>query len=208
MAKILFITATNTNIGKTYASIQILKKLALIGYKVGACKPIETGVDNIPQDAHKLLTIVKQNNNRFKHLTPLDITAYSFKLPAAPFVADTKGIINIAKVCEKIMELSSYCDILVVEGAGGLMVPIKRDYFMIDLIKELDAKTLLVTPSYLGSINETLLSIKALEDKDIDFDWVVNLYRDKEEFKKITKPFYDAYFKEWQTLDEYIKTLS
>ncbi len=66
------------------------------------------------------------------------------------------------------------------------MVPIKRDYMMIDLIEELDAKTLLITPSNLGCINDTMLSIEALERRDIDFDWCVNLYRDRDDFNRVT----------------------
>jgi dethiobiotin synthetase len=208
MAKILFITATNTNIGKTYASTKIIERLSNTGLKVGASKPIETGVDTIPQDAYKLLTAVKKNNVNFRDFTPFDITAYSFSLPSAPFVADSNGIINISKIIDKIVQLKSLCDVLIVEGAGGLMVPIKKDYFMLDLIKDLDAKALLVAPSYLGSINETLLSIEALKRAKVEFDWFVNLYRDKEEFETITAPFYDAYFKNWYTLDGYLERLN
>jgi len=204
MKQKIFVTATNTNIGKTYASIKILEHLGKQGVKIGAFKPIETGVDNIPQDALKLLEVCQKYNTNFKNLTPFDITSYTFTLPAAPFSADDKNIININKIKEKIMQLQLQCDFLLIEGAGGLMVPIKKDYFMIDLIKELNIKTLLITPSYLGCINETLLSINTIKNKDIKFDWCVNLYKDKKNFNRVTKPFYDEYFKKWQTLQEYI----
>jgi dethiobiotin synthetase len=65
---------------------------------------------------------------------------------------------------------------------------------MIDLIKELQAKAFLIVPSHLGSINVTLLSINALKNKNIEFEWYVNLYKDKEAFKNVTLPFYEAYF--------------
>jgi dethiobiotin synthetase len=204
MKQKIFVTATNTNIGKTYASVKILEQLGKQGVKIGAFKPIETGVDNIPQDALKLLEVCQKYNTNFKNLTPFDITSYTFTLPAAPFSADSKGIIDITKIREKIVKLEAKCDFLLIEGAGGLMVPIKKSYFMIDLIKDLNCQTLLVTPSHLGCINETLLSIKALENRDIEYNWCVNLYKDKESFAKTTKPFYDEYFKEWQTLQEYI----
>ncbi|MFA7091631.1 MAG: dethiobiotin synthase, partial [Arcobacteraceae bacterium] len=90
--------------------------------------------------------------------------------------------------------LLQFCDILIIEGAGGLMVPILKEYFMIDLIQELNAKAILIVPSNLGSINDTLLSMEALKNRNITFDWYVNLYKDKEEFSKITLPFYEAYF--------------
>ena len=203
----LFITATNTNVGKTYSGCTILEYLGSMGVKVGAVKPIETGVTNIPQDAANLLKISKKFNKNFKNFSPFDITAYTFSLPAAPFSADKEGIIKIDYIIEKIEKLKKICDFLIIEGAGGLFVPIKKDYFMIDLIKDIGSKALLITPSYLGCINETLLSINALESKEIEYDWCVNLYRDKKEFNLITKPFYDSYFKSWQSLEEYINKL-
>ena len=85
------------------------------------------------------------------------------------------------------------------------MVPITKDYKMIDLIKELKAKTLLVTPSRLGCINDTVLSILALKTFDIDFDWCVNLYEDREGFSEVTQPYYDVVFPEWWSVDNGLK---
>ncbi len=208
MTKKLFISATNTNIGKTYASIKILETLGKKGIKVGAIKPIETGVIDTPADAKALLETCQKYNRDFKELNAFDICAYTFSLPAAPFCADNQKQINIAHILKKIKEIEQFCDFLLIEGAGGLLVPIKEDFFMIDLIKKIPSlKTLLVTPSYLGCINETLLSIEALQKREIDFKWCVNLYKDKKEFEIVTKPFYDSYFKKWQTLDDYLTTL-
>ena len=206
MALKLFITATNTGIGKTFCATKILETLGQKRVKIGAVKPIETGVTNIPQDATKLLQICKKYNSNFKNFTPNDICAYTFSLPAAPYSADNKKVIKIEQIVNKISQIEKLCDFLIIEGAGGLYVPIKKNYFMIDLIKEIDAKALLVTPSYLGCINETLLSIKALESKKIEFEWCVNLYKD-EEFNLTTKSFYDSYFKSWQSLEEYLEGL-
>jgi dethiobiotin synthetase len=203
MAKKLFITATNTNIGKTYASIKILQKLGSQGIKIGAIKPIETGVSNIPQDAKKLLTVVKQYNNNFQNFEPSDICAYTFAPPAAPFCA-TNSTIDIAKIEHLIATVEPLCDFLLIEGAGGLMVPITKDFFMIDLIKKLKTDALLVTPSHLGSINETLLSLNALTNANIAHKWCVNLYKEQESFNATTKPFYDAYFKKWLTLNDFV----
>jgi len=81
-------------------------------------------------------------------------------------------------------------------------VPITKTYKMIDLAKELNLKTLLVTSSKLGSINDTLLSIEALKSHDISFDWCVNLFEDAESFDEVTKPYYDAVFEGWWCLSE------
>jgi len=198
----LFITATGTNVGKTHTTLKLIEALASKGYSVGVYKPIETGVTDIAPDATILLKACQKVNENFKDLTPLDITAYTFTLPAAPFCADTEQTIQIAKIIEKYHELLLLCDILLVEGAGGLFVPITKDYTMIDLAKELNTKVLLVTPSRLGCINDTLLSMEALKSRNINFDWCVNLYEDREDFKEVTQPYYDAVFEGWWTIDE------
>ncbi|SFV56917.1 Dethiobiotin synthetase [hydrothermal vent metagenome] len=203
----LFITATGTNIGKTHTTLRLIEELSKSGIKVGVCKPIETGVTDIPMDAKKLLTATQLYNSNFLPLLPKDITAYTLPLPAAPFCADTNSTIEIDKIIEKIDELSKLCDLLIIEGAGGLMVPITDSFMMIDLIKATDAKAILVTPSRLGSINDTLLSIEALSSREIDFDWCVNLYEDKDSFDIVTKPYYDSRFPEWMYLEEMVKYL-
>ncbi len=206
----LFITATGTNIGKTHTTLKLIEAFALQGLKVGVFKPIETGVTDTAHDATILLEACQKVNKRFIGLTVEDITAYTFPLPAAPFCADIDSTINIQKIIDKHEELLKLCDILLVEGAGGLMVPITKEYMMINLIKELNAKTLLITPSRLGCINDTVLSILALKTFDIHFDWCVNLYEDKESFSEVTKPYYDEVFPEWWSveggLDKYTYT--
>lgn len=202
----LFITATGTNVGKTYTSIKLIEALASKGLAVGVYKPIETGVTHTAPDATILLETCKKVNSKFKDLKPQDITAYTFALPAAPFCADVENTIDIQKIIDKHEELSKLCDILLVEGAGGLMVPITKEYMMINLIKELGAKTLLVTPSRLGCINDTILSILALKTFDIDFDWCVNLYDDEDDFEAVTQPYYDAVFPDWWSVDKGLKT--
>ncbi len=198
----LFITATGTNIGKTYATLKLIESLAQKGYSVGVYKPIETGVTGTAPDATILLEACQKVNEKFREFTPEEITAYTFELPAAPFCADLDRQIDLRHIMEKHEALSSLCDILLVEGAGGLMVPITKEYMMINLIKEMNAKTLLVTPSRLGCINETLLSILALRTFNIDFEWCVNLYEEEETFSSVSKPYYNAVFPQWWSLEK------
>jgi len=210
--KFLFISATNTDIGKTYVSLQLIEGFAKEGISVGVCKPIETGVEDNPVDATKLLEKVQQYNSKFLPLKPKDITAYTFSIPASPFCADKDRTIDIDNIKQKITKLSKLCDLLIVEGAGGLMVPITKDYMMIDLAKELNASVLLVTPSKLGCINDTLLSIEMLKQREINFDWCVNMFEDKDKFEQTTKPFYDEFFQKWwilqENLQDYVKNIS
>ncbi len=204
----LFVTATNTNVGKSYTTIKLIESFSKQTISVGVCKLIETGVKREPLDAKLLLESVQKYNPNFSNLKAKDITAYTFELPAAPFCADTQRTIDIEKIKDKIMELQQLCDLLIIEGAGGLMVPITQNYKMIDLINELKCKTLLVTPSKLGCINDTELSIEALRNRDIDFNWCVNIFEDEETFQKVTQPYYDAVYPNWWSLNELDKQIS
>ena len=204
----LFVTATNTNIGKTYTTIKLIESFSKQGILVGVCKPLETGVEKEPLDAKLLLQTVQKYNSNFSSFEPKDITAYTFELPAAPFCADTNRTISIQTIKDKIIELQQLCDLLIVEGAGGLMVPITQNYKMIDLAKELNCKTLLVTPSKLGCINDTELSIEALKSKGIGFDWCVNLFEDRDMFQKVTQPYYDAVYPNWWSLNKLDKQIT
>jgi dethiobiotin synthetase len=204
--KNIFITATNTDIGKTYSTIKLIKELSNKGYKVGVIKPIETGVTNTPLDGTILYDTVCKYNSEFKKLSIDDIVPYQFRLPAAPYVA--KDIeIDLSYIKSKVEYLHNFCDILLIEGAGGLLVPIELDFFIIDLIEYLDAKAILITSSKLGSINDTLLSIEKLKSKNIDFYWSINLYKDKDDFYKITYPYYKDKYNEVNILQSDIDNI-
>jgi dethiobiotin synthetase len=199
--KSLFITATNTDVGKTYACEKFLKYFAKSGLKVGYFKPFETGVIDFPFDGTKMLNLTKQLNPSF-NVSINDVVPYQFKLPAAPYVAKENTIIDLEFLKMKKKYLEQFCDLLIIEGAGGLMVPIERNLFIIDLIKEFDCEAILITPSKLGCINDTLLSINALKAKNIDFEFYINLYQDIDSFEKVSKPFLLDYFKKLNFLED------
>lgn len=199
--KSLFITATNTDVGKTYACEKFLNYFAKAGLKVGYFKPFETGVFDKPLDGSKMLELAKKLNPSF-NVTINDVVPYQFKLPAAPYVAKGNTIIHIDFLKEKKRYLEQFCDVLIIEGAGGLMVPIEKDLFVIDLIKEFDCKAILITPSKLGCINDTLLSINALKAKNIDFEFYINLYQDINSFEEVSKPFLLDYFEKLNFLED------
>lgn len=192
--KVFFVTATNTDVGKTYACIVLLRKFAKKGYRVGYFKPIETGVEELPNDGSKLMKVAQSLNSEFTFGID-DVVPYQFKMAAAPYISKGETKIDFEFLKNKKEELLKSCDILFIEGAGGLMVPIEKDVFMIDMIKLFDAEAILISPSNLGSINDTLLSMQALKKKKIKYKWYINLYKDKENFETITLPFYKDYFK-------------
>lgn len=189
--KRIFVTGTNTDIGKTYTTKLLLKEFASRGLLVGVIKPIETGVVNgFAPDGEALLECVKELNHKLWSLEVEDIAPITYELPAAPFVASNNTPLDLKKLQKKIEEMESYCDVLIIEGAGGLYVPIDEEYMMIDLITYFKANALLVTHCSLGCINDTLLSQKALEDKKIPHVIAFNCRDNSDDFSKVSEPYF------------------
>jgi len=190
MGKRIFVTATNTDIGKTYTTKLLLKEFASRDLRVGVVKLIETGVDKKAFDGEELLTCIKELNPEFKELHVEDIVPITYKLPAAPFVASNGKKLNLKKIDEAIEKIEKLCDVLIIEGAGGLYVPIDEKYMMIDMITYFNANALLVTHCSLGCINDTLLSKKALEDRKISYAVAFNCKDDDESFAFVSEPYF------------------
>ena len=152
----LFITATGTNVGKTMVSALLMAKYGNIK-KLNYWKPVQTGMDI---DALKVASLSGHDPGKFVE------TVYHLGLPASPHYA--ASVENVQIETEKIQEkFNSTGGNLIVEGAGGLYVPLNDNDFMIDLVRMLDIPALLVVPSVLGTINHSILSIKALQSYGI-----------------------------------------
>lgn len=190
----IFITATNTDIGKTYTTCKLIEELGKRGLHVGVFKPIETGVIDEPLDGAILQEAAKKTNPALNSFTCSDIVPIQFTLPAAPYVAKENEKIDINSLHVAYEKIASVSDIVLIEGAGGLMVPIDENMYMFDLIKEFEAVTLLVTHANLGCINDTLLNINLLESLHVEYEWCVNFRDNKEDFDRTTLPFYQDKF--------------
>jgi dethiobiotin synthetase len=191
MTKTIFISATGTNVGKTYTTLKIMELFCANGVKAVPFKPIETGVDGLPLDASALLdkyhSLYSDNT-----LCLDDICPYRFAPAAAPYIAKNAQSISIETIKSSLQKLKSRSDVVLIEGAGGLMTPIEKEFFMIDLAKELAEFTLLVSHTGLGCINDALLSKKALEDKKMPHAIVFNR-REKDDFDVVSKSFLAEY---------------
>ena len=191
MKKRIFVTATNTDIGKTYTTIQLLKEYASQGIEVGAIKLIETGVrDGVYPDGDLLLSTLKELNPKFNDIEVKDIVPISYELPAAPSIASNGVALDFDILTDAIEKLENICDVLIIEGAGGLLVPVDRNFMMIDLITFFSAKALLVTHCSLGCINDTLLSLQLLQNRNIDAMLVFNCRDEDKDFEVVSKPFF------------------
>lgn len=190
--KKIFITATDTDIGKTYTLLKLLQTFSELGYKAASFKPIETGVKETPIDGLKHFTLSKRLNPKLATLSMKDIVPITMPQPAAPFVANGGKKIDLDPIFSAVKKFENRCDVLLIEGAGGLYVPINEDYFMIDLIRDLHVNsTLLVTHCSLGCINDTILSQKALKEYSIPFVTAFNC-KNGENFAQTSMPYFNA----------------
>jgi dethiobiotin synthetase len=169
MIKSLFITGTDTGIGKTTIASCLSAFLALKkGMKVGVMKPFESGLskrdkDMLPWDAICLREASGSTDELY------EINPYTFEAPLAPEVAAQLEHIQIdVDMVDRIFKrLVKLHDIVVIEGAGGILVPIKPNFFYIDLIKRWSSPTLIVSRLGLGTINHTLLTARYLKSEGV-----------------------------------------
>ncbi|MFZ5373948.1 MAG: ATP-dependent dethiobiotin synthetase BioD, partial [Campylobacterota bacterium] len=119
-----------------------------------------------------------------------EIVPLRFPLPAAPYVAGGAQPIPLEQLDAAFAKIESLCDIVLIEGAGGLFVPIDRETMMIDLPRRFDAVTLLVTHCRLGCINDTLLNLKALEEARLPHVWGFNCRDEDYSFEQTSLPYF------------------
>ena len=157
-AKGLFITGTDTGVGKTLVGAAIATMLVQQGIRVGVMKPAETGVDNPDQlgpDA-QLLKWASQTQQSEQEISP-----YRLKAPVAPSVAASREQVKIDYngLVEQATQTIEQNDFTIVEGAGGLMVPLAGGFLMADFARAIDLPILVVCRPNLGTINHTLLTL-------------------------------------------------
>jgi len=165
-----FVTGSDTGVGKTVVACALVRRLREAGRDVGVMKPAETGVGRDgPLDAQALRDAAGVGD-------PLDaICPVQLALPAAPSIAaeDAGTRIDRARIRKVFDALAARHDCMVVEGAGGLLVPLAPGFNMADLASELGLPVLLVARAALGTINHTLLSLEALEARRLPLAGVV-----------------------------------
>ena len=156
--KSLFVTATDTDIGKTYVCAGIAHLLKKSGINVGIMKPFACGIKQKTGFSSKDLSILSNavdGNDPEEFVNP-----FFFPISASPYTAAKNlGVkIDINHVMKCFRKLNKIHDITLVEGIGGIMTPILKDYAIIDLIKDLEANTIIVTSSKIGTVNHTILT--------------------------------------------------
>ena len=161
--KSVFVTAIDTEIGKTIITGLIARYFLKKGINVMTQKLVQTGCEKISEDilTHRKLMKIELNQYDYDQIT----CPYLFKYPASPHLAGEleNKTINFEKIKKDYFILKNQFEKLIVEGAGGLCVPLTRKKTILDFIKEMEWPVVVVTSSRLGSINHTLMTLKLLE---------------------------------------------
>jgi len=165
--KPLFITSTDTDIGKTYVCAGLARSLKKLGVDVGIMKPFACGTKQKTGFSSNDLTLLSEAaiiNDTEELLNP-----FFFPIPASPYTAAKNlGVkIDIKHVLECFNRLDKIHDVMLVEGIGGIMTPILKDYTIINLIKDLQANTIIVTSSRIGTVNHTILTCNICKNMNI-----------------------------------------
>ncbi len=173
MRKGIFIVGTDTGVGKTVVAAGLTLALRNRGIRVGVMKPIATGCLGharrlVSIDAAYLMEAALMD-------APALVSPVRYRNPVAPSIAAMveKTEVNIETIVDAYNQLKQQFDFIIVEGIGGVLVPIKENYFLSNLVAALDLPALIVTSSKLGTINHTLLSVEALLMRGIEIAGII-----------------------------------
>lgn len=178
MTKKIFITGTGTDVGKTYISALIVKKMREMNYNCGYFKPVLSGVKELA--GH----LVDSDANYVVQMADLPILAdecvsYWWQEAVSPHLAAKRKNqnINIEKIKYDIAQISKKFDYLLIEGAGGITCPLIIDkeerYLLKDLVWELGLSIIIVADAGLGTINSTLLTVDYARSNGIEIEGII-----------------------------------
>ena len=169
----IFVTGTDTGVGKTLVSSALVRRLVQTGRSVGVMKPVETGV--LPEqlsesDAGRLMAAAGVSDGID------EVSPYRFPAPLAPFAAASAqgSVIEMQEIMRRYERLAARDSCVVVEGAGGLLVPMGKDWDMRDLIGRIGLPVVLVGRAGLGGINHALLTSLCGDGCRVERDGVVH----------------------------------
>ena len=161
MSRIVFITGTDTGVGKTLLTGLLLHYLRQSGCHALALKPFCCG----SRADVEFLGAVQE-----RELTQDEINPFFFELPLAPLVAARKQHVSIRlpAVLRHISNVAKRCEWLLIEGIGGVMVPLGKGFTVLDLITTLSCSTVVVSRNKLGTLNQTMLTVDAMQHAGIE----------------------------------------
>ncbi len=184
MEKGVFVTGSDTGVGKTVIAGTIAAAVKAHGLDVGVMKPVASGAKEIEgklvsEDVVYLKKIIDSTDDDDL------VNPICLKPPIAPTMAASKsGVpIDIDKIWKAYEELTNRHDFVVVEGVGGIMVPINDTLFVADMVCKMDLPLVIVCKDYLGTINHTLLTLEYAKSRNIRIKGIViNMLKSGEDF--------------------------
>ena len=164
----MVVVGTDTGVGKSVVSLLLMQLLFTEGLTPFYLKPFQTGCRSV-LDPDSDARFVYSHTPELQSLDPARSVIYCLPNPKAPYFAarDARKSIDLSKVRQIVEQARRICSPLVVEAAGGLLVPVTRQILAVDLIGQLHCRPLLVARAGLGTINHTLLSIEAMRCRKI-----------------------------------------
>ncbi|MBC8516475.1 MAG: dethiobiotin synthase [Nitrosopumilus sp.] len=186
--KSLFITGTDTDVGKTYVTAGLAVVLRKMDVDVGVMKPFAAG--SVQKKGYKSEDI--EILSRAAHACDPEnlVNPQFFPIPASPYTAwkKLKTKPKIPTILSSFKKLSKLHDMLLVEGMGGIMTPILKDYYITNLIKEMKIPTIIVTRSKVGTVNHTIMTVQMCEKYKIPVKGIIiNDFEDGYPVKDLTK---------------------
>lgn len=176
MPRHFFVTGTDTGVGKTTVTVRLMQQLVAQGITVIGMKPVASGCEWL--DGRWQNEDVRQLTAASNVKAPPElINPYCFEPAIAPHIAAAQAgvAIDLNIIQEAYTQLTTLADVVIVEGAGGLLVPLNSSQTMADLIQALDIPALMVVGMRLGCINHALLTVQVLKQRGMDFcGWVAN----------------------------------
>ena len=176
MTKVFFITGTDTDVGKTHVACQLIEQYITQGLKVIGMKPVAAGCELVNgewvnEDVQKLTAASNVD-------APLElVNPYCFNNYIAPHLAAEKAgvTIEISNILQAFNQLKTMADVVIVEGAGGFLVPLDNQTSLADLAEALGIPVILVVGMRLGCINHSLLTVEAIKARGLTLHgWVAN----------------------------------
>lgn len=174
IARGIFVTGTDTGVGKTRVATALLRAFVAAGGRAVGMKPVAAGIDPATTLHHDVAALVAAGNVR----APLaDVNPFAFAPAIAPHVAATAAgrAIDVDRIAAAYGALARRADLVVVEGAGGALVPLDEQRDMLDIASRLRLPVLLVVGMRLGCLNHALLSAVAIRARGLELaGWVAN----------------------------------
>jgi len=173
LLKSLFIAGTDTDVGKTYITAGLAVVLRKMDVDVGVMKPFAAG--SAQKKGYKSEDI--EILSRAAHTCDPEnlVNPQFFPIPASPYTAwkKLKTKPRISTILSSFKKLSKLHDMILIEGMGGIMTPILKDYYITNLIKEMKIPTVIVTRSKVGTVNHTIMTVKMCEKYKIPVKGII-----------------------------------